>query len=62
VTVHRVDGTTQTTHFTLEEGAVLLEPDVRRYFPDSKAVNRALRGLIRLVPKEGSRRKGTQGG
>jgi hypothetical protein len=53
VEVHRADGTVQTTYFTLEEGAVLLEPDVREFFPDSAAVNRALRGLIRLVPRAG---------
>ncbi len=28
----------------------MLEPDVREYFPDSDAVNKALRGLIRLLP------------
>ena len=27
-----------------------LAPDVRRYFPDSNAVNAALRGLIALIP------------
>ena len=34
----------------LADGAVLLAPDVREYFPDSEAVNRALCGLITLVP------------
>lgn len=29
-----------------------LEPDVRRYFPDSEAVNKALRGLIELIPDD----------
>jgi hypothetical protein len=29
---------------------VILEPDVREYFPDSQAVNKALRALIALVP------------
>jgi hypothetical protein len=36
-------------HVKLEEGTVLLEPDVRKYFPDSDAVNSALRCLIPLV-------------
>jgi len=32
-------------HFTLAEGAVMLDPDVKAAFPDSEAVNRALRTL-----------------
>jgi len=52
VTIHRTDGTTTVQHFTLEEGAVLLEPDVREYFPDSETVNQTLRGLISLLPKK----------
>ncbi len=50
VTIHRKDGTVEVQHFTLEDGAVMLEPDVRNYFPDSDAVNKALRGLITLLP------------
>jgi len=30
---------------------VLLEPDVLRFFPDSAAVNEALRGLMKLARK-----------
>lgn len=51
VEIHKADGTTSVQYFGLEDGAVMLEPDVRKYFPDSEAVNRALRGLIALVPK-----------
>lgn len=50
VRIHKEDGTTEVHYFTLEEGAVMLEPDVRKYFSNSEAVNRALRGLIELVP------------
>lgn len=50
VRVQREDGTVITQYFTLEDGAVLLTPDVREYFPDSESVNRALRGLISLIP------------
>ncbi|HMQ04510.1 MAG TPA: hypothetical protein PKD26_11390 [Pyrinomonadaceae bacterium] len=50
VTVHKDDGTVQVQHFTLEDGAVMLESDVRKYFPDSEAVKGALRGLITLLP------------
>jgi hypothetical protein len=38
-------------YFQLEEGAVMLEPDVWEYYPDSEAVNRALRALIAIAPK-----------
>jgi len=52
VKVHKADGTTDVHYFTLEDGAVMLEPDVREYFPDSEAVNKALRSLIMLIPKK----------
>lgn len=52
VTVHKGDETSQVQHFTREEGAVLLEPDVREYFPDSETVNKALRSLIALIPSK----------
>jgi len=39
--------------------AIELDPDVRRYFSDSEAVNRALRGLIELTPEEGHKFSGT---
>lgn len=51
VKIHKADGTTLVQHFKLEEGAVMLEPDIRKYFPDSEAVNNALRCLIPLLPK-----------
>jgi hypothetical protein len=52
-TVHikNSDGTETVRNYTLAEGAVLLEPDVREYFPDSQSVNRALRSLIQLMEK-----------
>ena len=52
VKIHQADGTTSIQHFRLEDGAVLLEPQIRKYFPDSAAVNNALRGLIALMPKK----------
>lgn len=56
VTIHKTDGTTVVQYFTLEEGAVLLEPDVRKYFPDSETVNKTLRTLISLLPKKSGAR------
>jgi hypothetical protein len=52
VKVHHPDGTTTVQYFTLADGAVMLEPDVQEYFPDSQAVNRALRTLIELIPSK----------
>jgi hypothetical protein len=50
VKIHKTDGTTIVQQFTLEDGAVVLAPDVREYFPDAESVNRALRALIGLIP------------
>ncbi|WP_245863383.1 hypothetical protein [Candidatus Viridilinea mediisalina] len=50
VVVHKLDGTTEERAFLLPQGVVALDADVQAYFPDSEAVNRALRGLIQLVP------------
>lgn len=52
VRILQEDGTVTTQYFTLEEGSVLLEPDVRAYFSDSASVNRALRTIIDLVPNK----------
>ena len=51
VTIHQADGSTVVERFKPEEGAVMLEPDVREYFPDSESVNKALRSLIELAPR-----------
>ena len=52
VIVHKIDGTTETRDFALPAGAIILASDVRAYFPDSETVNRALRGLINLLPQQ----------
>jgi hypothetical protein len=51
VTIHQEDGTTVVKNYTLEDGAILLDPDVKQYFPNSESVNHALRTLIQLVGK-----------
>jgi hypothetical protein len=56
VTIHQADGATLVKEVQPARGAVVLEPDVREYFPDSASVNVALRTLIRLIP---ARRKTT---
>ncbi len=47
VRINRSDGTTSVQYFTQEDGAVMLDPDVRTHFPDSESVNKALRSLIK---------------
>jgi hypothetical protein len=56
VRIHKADQGEVVQYFTLQDGAVLLEPDVKRYFPDSESVNNALRGLITLKPNRASRK------
>lgn len=52
ITIRRADGTTLVKEVKPTEGAVILEPDVREYFPDSDSVNATLRSLIRLIPTQ----------
>ena len=52
VTIHKENGTTLVQNFTPQENAVVLDTDVRAYFPDSESVNRALRSLIALIPEK----------
>ena len=49
VNIHQTDGTTQVRNYALTNGTVFLHPDVLKYFPDSDAVNSALRSLIALM-------------
>ena len=45
VLINKTDGTVEAHHFTLQDGAVMLDPDLRTRFPDSQSVNSALREL-----------------
>lgn len=47
VRIRRDDGAIEEHHFTLEDGAVMLDPDVRLHFHDSESVNEALRSYLR---------------
>jgi hypothetical protein len=51
VVIHKQDGSKEEREYILPEGAIILEPDVRAYFPDAESVNRTLRDLIRLIPQ-----------
>ena len=57
VRIHEADGTVSVHYFTLEDGAVMLEPDVREYFSTSKSVNETLRSLIAMIPAKKSTKK-----
>jgi len=46
VRVRKSDGTVEERHFTLQDGAVMLAPDLKVQFSDSESVNRALRSLV----------------
>ncbi len=49
ITIHNADGTRTVKEVLPKEGTVVLEPDIRPYFPDSDSVNRTLRCLIPLL-------------
>ncbi len=51
IRVYNADGTFTETR-VLDEKTVVLESDVSEYFPDSQAVNHALRTLLSLVPEK----------
>ncbi len=51
VIINKEDGTKVVQNFILEEASIILDPDVKEYFPDSESVNHALRTLINLIPK-----------
>jgi len=46
--ITRADGSTATS----VTRPVILDPDLQKIFKDSKAVNKALRGLVSLVPTD----------
>jgi hypothetical protein len=52
VKIHKTNGSTVVQQYKLEDGAVMLAPDVREYFSDSESVNQALRTLIKLIPQK----------
>lgn len=51
VTIYHEDRHTTTHQLAPTGNVVILEPDVLRFFPNSAAVNRALRALIDLIPQ-----------
>ncbi len=51
ITIHHADGTQTVKFVKPPPRSVVLDEDVASIFPDSEAVNRALRGLIALIPQ-----------
>lgn len=54
IVVHKNDGSTEVREVAPRPETVVLAPDVRLYFPDAESVNRALCGLISLLPQHTS--------
>ena len=46
VIIHKDDGTKSIQYFKEEDGAIMLDPDIKIHFPDSESVNKALRTFI----------------
>ena len=46
VIIDKDDGSKSIQYFTREDGAIMLDPDIKIHFPDSESVNKALRSLI----------------
>lgn len=55
VKVHRDDGSVTVQRFVPDKDAVVLDKDVKAYFPDAEAVNKALRALISIMPHKRKR-------
>jgi hypothetical protein len=52
VTIHHEDGTKTVEHFPARNDVIILDPDVKKYFPNSESVNSTLRSLIKLIPQQ----------
>ena len=52
VTIYNEDGTKTVEQHDPDEGIIILDADIHKYFPDSDSVNRTLRFLINLIPQE----------
>jgi hypothetical protein len=52
ISILKENGSTDIQFFGLKDGAVMLDPDILKYFPNSEAVNKALRALITIMPEK----------
>jgi hypothetical protein len=51
VTIYYEDGTKIVEHFPPQNDVIILDPDVKKYFPNSESVNNALRHLLSAIPR-----------
>lgn len=52
VTITHPDGTQTVEQAAPGPDMIVLDPDLRQYFPDSETVNRTLRTLLTIIPVE----------
>ena len=52
VEITQEDGSVQVQRFMRDANAVVIDQDVRTYFPDAASINKALRALIEILPKQ----------
>jgi len=52
VKVQQDDGTITVQKFVPDSDAVLIDRDVRDYFPDAASINNALRAIIGIMPQK----------
>lgn len=50
VKIHHDDGAVTVQRFIPDKDAILLDKDVKAFFPNAEAVNNALRTLINIIP------------
>jgi hypothetical protein len=55
IKIHHDDNSTTVQKFIPDANAMVIDSDVRAYFPDSASVNKALRALIGIMPKRSRR-------
>ncbi len=60
VEITQEDGSVQVQRFVPNADAVVIDKDVRKYFPDAASINKALRALIEIMPRQ--RREGMRRG
>lgn len=53
--IHHDDGTVTVQRFVPDKDADVLNKDVKAYFPDAGAVNKALKALISIMPHKRKR-------
>lgn len=46
VKINKKNGEVETHYFTKEDGSIMLDPDVKKHFHDSKLINKILREYI----------------